>query len=378
MLPELSPDGRSVVFGGVDLSDDGSNLAANLGSDEARPIPGTEGGSYPFWSPDGQSLGFLRGPQAQADRCRGWIGRNDLRRYGGSPGRDVEPGRDHRFSAGRNTGLSRVAASGGNPEPVTTPDAARGDTSHRWPLFLPDGRHLLYFATPNAGPQERAVLCVRGRQGKSASGRGRVQRGVSPGAICCFRGSGSSLPSPSIPERALEGKPVAVADGVGSGFGVTRAMFSASADGTLVYVPETAARRSTLEWLDRAGKRLGNRGQPMEFYGTTRASPDGKKPGRRHRGQPGGAGQPLGSGSVRGTRTRLTFGPVRPGARCGRRIPSASRTSARATPASLRGSVHEGGVRGRSGRAGPRALDASARSATCGSRTGRRMEAPWS
>ena len=57
------------------------------------------------------------------------------------------------FSAGRNTGLSRVAAAGGTPEPLTKPDASRGDTSHRWPYFLPDGRHLRLLRDAERGPK---------------------------------------------------------------------------------------------------------------------------------------------------------------------------------------------------------------------------------
>ena len=106
----------------------------------------------------------------------------------------------------------------------------------------------------------------------------------------------------------LSGQPAAIADGVGFGFSVGRALFSASSGGILVYVPRREAPRSTLEWLDRGGKRAGVVGEALEWYQPA-LSPDGK------RLAVGIADDRADQGNIwildlaKGTRTRLTFGP---------------------------------------------------------------------
>ena len=308
-VPELSPDGRTVAFSGVSTDEASPIWLRALGSDDARPIPGTEGASFAFWSPDGRSLGFF------ADRK---LKRIDV--AGGSAttvcdvpdeGRGGTWSQDGTivFAGGRSTGLSRIASTGGTPEPVTKPDPARGDSSHRWPRFLPDGRHLVYFATPNTGRQ--SALFYASSDGKENR---LLVEGASNGAYSqghlLFVQRSTLFAQPFDPGKGrLQGKPIALADGVGSGFGVTRAMFSASADGTLVSVRKPPARRSTLEWLDRAGKRLGNLGQPMEFYDAV-LSPDGKKLAVGIGDTRTDQGNLWVLDLSRGTRTRLTFGPT--------------------------------------------------------------------
>ena len=117
------------------------------GSPQATAIPNTEGANFPFWSPDGKSLGFF------AD---GKLKKLDL--SGGPPqtlceaptGRGGAWNKDGVIlftpSGQLGVGLYRIAASGGTPTQVTFPDRARGEDSHRWPVFLPDGIHFLYLA----------------------------------------------------------------------------------------------------------------------------------------------------------------------------------------------------------------------------------------
>jgi Tol biopolymer transport system component len=308
MLPELSPDGRSVVFGGLSLSDTAPMLLRNLGSDEARPIPGTEGGTYPFWSPDGKSLGFFVARKLKRIDVAGGSAATICDATEAARGGTWSREGIIVFSAGRNTGLTRVAASGGTPESLTKPDAARGDTSHRWPVFLPDGRHLLYYATPNAGPKGALFYAsVDGKENRllvEDATNGAFSRGY-----LLFSRKRKLLAQPFDPTSGrLSGNPVPVVEGVGAGFGVSRAMFSASLDGTLVYLPNPSLQASTLEWLDRGGKRLGSAGESLLWFDPV-LSPDGK------RLAVGLADSQLEQGDiwvldlVRGTRTRLTFGP---------------------------------------------------------------------
>ena len=142
--PTVSPDGSSIAFVGSDAK--GRRLfVRRLGSPEFRAILGTEFASDPFWSPDGQWLAFFaRGKLkkvavdrgAPVDIC------NTSEARGGSWG---QAGTIIFTPHLIDRAVYQVSANGGVPEPVTRLDESRGDNSHRWPVFLPDGVHFLYF-----------------------------------------------------------------------------------------------------------------------------------------------------------------------------------------------------------------------------------------
>jgi hypothetical protein len=138
----ISPDGRMVAY--LLTGPDGQLLwLQSLDSPKAVPLPGTDGASYPFWSPDSRSIGFFAGAKLKRVDARG------------GPVQTICPAADGRggswnsegtivFAPGPSNPLSVVSADGGTPRPITKLDAARNDTSHRWPWFLPDGHHFLY------------------------------------------------------------------------------------------------------------------------------------------------------------------------------------------------------------------------------------------
>ena len=156
--PALSPDGRYLAF--VAISDDRTQRlwVRALDSNVAQPVPGTESGAVPFWSPDSRSIGFFAGRKLKTVPISGGPPQTlcdviDDNGVTGSWNRDNVI----IFSAGNsNAGISRVPASGGQPVTITTLDASREETAHLFPHFLPDGRHFLYFA-------QRARSAFRGR-----------------------------------------------------------------------------------------------------------------------------------------------------------------------------------------------------------------------
>ena len=193
-------------------------------SDPTRPgrFQGPKAGAFPSGRPDGRSLGFFADRKLKRIDVAGGSAADDLRRDRGGPGRDVEPGRVIVFSAGRSTGLSRVAASGGNPEPVTKPDAA----ARRYQLIAGPSsfRTAAIFCTTRRrtrGPRARCSMRPSDGKENRLLARGRVQRGVLPGGTCCSRGSGSCCAQPFDPaQRPLERQP-------GAGRGRASAMASA-------------------------------------------------------------------------------------------------------------------------------------------------------
>ncbi len=154
----LSPDGRTLTM--VAYSTQASNYVLwtyDVGGRRTTSLDGTQGASYPFWSPDGGFIGFfadgklkkvdVSGGQVQV-LCDAPNGR------GGAWNRDGVIV----FTPDSFGGLFRVLAAGGSPVEMTKPDASRSESSHRWPVFLPDGKHFLYLGTNFTGQLEKNAI----------------------------------------------------------------------------------------------------------------------------------------------------------------------------------------------------------------------------
>src|SRR5262249_1932241 len=140
----LSPDGRTLAF--VASTADGRDLLflRPLDSLEARPVPGTEGAAYPFWSPDGHALAFFA--QEKLKRIDVSDGTpQTLCTTAGARGGSWGSAGTIVFSDETGAQMKMVSAAGGEPRPLPLLQSKRGE-SYRWPSFLPDGRHFLYFA----------------------------------------------------------------------------------------------------------------------------------------------------------------------------------------------------------------------------------------
>jgi serine/threonine protein kinase/Tol biopolymer transport system component len=157
--PVVSPDGRRIVFaaqsGGVTRL-----FERRLDSLDATAIAGTEGARQPFWSPDGASVGFFARGRLMKVALDGGVPvvlADALDGRGGawSPGGTIVFAPDMIFS-----GLFQVSAEGGPVSPVTVLDVDQGENSHRWPAFLPDGVHVLFFVRAT-NDQRRGVYVAR-------------------------------------------------------------------------------------------------------------------------------------------------------------------------------------------------------------------------
>ena len=139
----LSPDGAYLAFTAT-VDGKTSVWVRPMNSNDARSLPDTSDAIFPFWSPDSRSIGYFAGNKLKTIEidggasqvvCDVTLGR------GGAWG----PGGVIVFSASPVSALWQVNASGGTPTPLTKLDASQ-HTSHRWPFFLPDGKHFLYLA----------------------------------------------------------------------------------------------------------------------------------------------------------------------------------------------------------------------------------------
>jgi len=274
----ISPDGRTVAF--VAGKPAGKLWVRTLDSASFQQLPDTDGAAFPFWSPDGRSIGFF---------AQGKLKRIDLSNHqsltladaplprGGAWG----VGNAIIFAAAANGPLWRVPALGGTRQPATTIDVSR-EATHRWPVFLPDGQTFLFYIRardPNVNGVYRGSL-DRPREkirvvNSATNTLYSPPHGKHPGELLWAQG-GNLISQPfDTASGRLEGLPAPVLHAGPAGIGPPQlGLFSVSQEGTLVFGRED---RYQLTWYSREGKVLGTIGEP-EFYGAEiRISPDGSK-----------------------------------------------------------------------------------------------------
>jgi eukaryotic-like serine/threonine-protein kinase len=277
----LSPDGRTLAL--IAYSDQANKNVIwihQIGSRSATILPGTEGAAYPFWSPDGRSLGFFaQGKLKTVDVASG----RSPRVLADAPfGRGGTWNRDGiiLFAANVWTGLSRVSASGGTPVQITTPDAAQFQVTHRWPVFLPDGRHYLYLACNFSGRLDKNMIML----GLLDSDEKHILVNASsialyaePGYLIYWRDNGLVAQHFDLRTNSLSGEPHVINDAVQYFPQTNYAAFAVSGN---VLVAQTGAGKgaapSQLTWFDRRGKPLGTVG-PLALVANPKLSPDQRR-----------------------------------------------------------------------------------------------------
>ena len=278
----LSPDGRQIVF--VASADGASRLwLRSLATTTAQPLAGTEGATFPFWSPDGRSIGFFAGSALKR-----------LEVSGGAP-QTLAPAPSSQGGTWNADGvivfapslgpLMRVSATGGAATTLTT--LGPKQASHRWPWFVSDGRRLLFYAF---GTPDTIGIYLGGLDGSAPTrltpaNSGAVYLSEGPGPAGAFREGGwlmwvraGALVAQrlDVAKAALAGETVTLADGVPVD-GSRRSAVSVSATGLVAYRTGTASQ-GQLTWVDRSGTARGTVGDPdANRLRNPRVSPDGRR-----------------------------------------------------------------------------------------------------
>jgi serine/threonine protein kinase/Tol biopolymer transport system component len=297
----ISPDGRTLAFTARDVTGRDLLWVRPIDALEARPLTGTEGAYLPFWSPDSRFIGYFAqdrvlkipaggGPPltlsaAVAARGGTW-GVNDV------------------IVFGTDAGLVRVGAAGGQPVSVSTPE--KGQTVHRFPWFLPDSRHILYYV---GGPEEVSGVYVIATE----TGESRRLTGADSAAVydarsrrVLFVRQGTLLAQPFDPDAlTLAGDPFPVAERLESSAVLGLPAFSLSDTGVLAYGTGSGYAGMQLVWVDRGGKPVGTVGDAAAYRGID-LDPDGRRVAF-HRHDSNAGGDIWVTDLSRGTTSRFTF-----------------------------------------------------------------------
>ncbi len=269
-----SPDGRRLAFAAAPAGGQLQLWVRPLDSLTAQPLAGTEGAGYPFWSPDSHYLGFF---------AEGKLKKIDP---SGGPAQTICDAPDGRggawngdgvivFAPGVFTGISRVSAIGGTPVALTSPPNA-GD-SDRWPSFLPDGKHVLFFSQTGSEKKNRvSVVELASKEVKTVAEIKSNAIYDSSGYLLYQRDGNLVAQHFDAEKFTLSGDAFPIVEQVQFNPNRGNASFSISSDGVLVYQGGAAGRKAQLTWFDREGKLLGTLGGPAEIFGSA-LSPDGKR-----------------------------------------------------------------------------------------------------
>lgn len=303
--PEVSPDGTKIAFAAHAPKERNVIWVRRLDTAAAEKLAGTEGAYRQFWAADGKSIGFFSDGKLRKISASGGpvtILADAPNARGGTWSADnvIVYAPDYRDS------LWKINAGGGQPVRATHLDASKHST-HRWPSFLPDGKHFLFLATNHAGGRREdngiylgSVDSTENRLVLSTDAGGLYSSGY-----LLFHQQNALMAQKFNPASGtLSGESMTLANDVLHDNGTFHTVFSVAEKGVLVYEPGSNAIGDTAAlWMDRNGKVLGPVAEPAAYKGGV-LSPDGKRLAMA-------VGEPKADIWIfdlqHGSRTRLTF-----------------------------------------------------------------------
>jgi serine/threonine protein kinase len=312
----ISPDGRQIAFVVTDAAGSTSLWVRSMDSIELKRLTGTEGASFPFWSPDSKFIGFFASGKLKKIDVNGGPPQILADASGDPRGGSWAPDGTIIFSPSTSSSLLKISSNGGSTSEVTKLDPDIKQYSHRWPQFLPDGKHFIYFGRgENKDAQGIYVASVDSAESKFVLVTTTLARfvpsanGDRDGELLFVR-DGALMSAHFSPSKfEIIGDATPIAQGIlafPTEVGPTAyAAFSTSNTGALIY-REGNRQQTQLVWLDRSGKSEEKLFEPA-IYHEPSLSPDGKKilVGRQDEGPQDLYMLDL----VRGSPQRLTFDP---------------------------------------------------------------------
>ena len=250
-----------------------------VGSQGATSLSNTEGASFPFWSADGRFLAFFADGKLKKMEVAGGPVQTLCDAPSGRGGTWNKDGVIVFAPSGLLlSGLYRISASGGAPARISSPDASRGENTHRWPMFLPDGRHYLYLAANVTGGSDLDGIfmgLLDSNEKRFVVKTSTNAAFAAPGYLLFYRDRTLFGQRFDLNTFGLTGEPLAILKDIQDLPRIARTVFAVSSNGLLFAQKSSEASLSRLVWFDRKGNEVGVVGTP-DIYANVIISRDGR------------------------------------------------------------------------------------------------------
>ena len=272
---EISPDGRRIVINVRETSGKALLWIRSLDSLSMQPLSGTEGGMFPFWSPDSRSIAFFADGKLKRIDVSGGPAQTLCDAGVGAGGAWNDKGVII-FSPDTASSLYRISSSGGVPAKITVFDETRQEVAHKYPQFFPDQKHFLFLA--QSARAENSAIYVGALDSKEikliVNTRAKAEY-TAPGYLFFLRDKSLMAQSFDVNKLTLTGEPFPLVEQVGFNAVIGNAAFSVSENGTLTYMTGSIGGGQPALYA-RDGKRLSSVGPPGEYFNLY-FSPDEKR-----------------------------------------------------------------------------------------------------
>ena len=268
--PKISPDGRYLAFNATDEQGASRIWLRALNALQAQPLPGSEGSGRPFWSPDSTQLGFFADGKLKRIPVAGGPAQTICNAASGADGSWSEDG-VILYDGTANDPIMQVAASGGIPSPLVTPED-ENNAQVGWPQFLPGSRNFLYVTFGANEPKVRIGSLDGGERTTVLAGQSRVEY-APPGHLLYVRENTLVAQGFDADAGEITGQPIPLAENLGIN-NVGLAHFSASRNGVLAFRGGDAGG-GQLVWVDRQGEHEEVETEAGQIFATD-LSPDGR------------------------------------------------------------------------------------------------------
>jgi serine/threonine-protein kinase len=276
----LSPDGAVIAFVGQPSASGSAQLyVQRLNQLHATPLSGTEDANSPFFSPDGEWIGFFAAGKLKKVSITGGATVTLADAPANRGGAWAEDGTIV-FTPGPplDLGVRRVSAAGGKSAALMS--LAEGEVTQRWPQALPGGIGVLYTSSRDLDTYDDATLVVQRLPtgARKAVLRGGSQGRYLPSGPLVYMHKGTLFAVPFDLDRLeVTGQPAPAVEHVMSNATTGSAQFAVSASGTLVYLPgRSTGAGIPVHWMDREGKTTPLRATPANWF-DLHFSPDGRR-----------------------------------------------------------------------------------------------------
>jgi len=253
-----------LVFSAAKSGFAGQLWLRRLDSSATKPLAGTDEAENPFWSPDSRWIAFTSGGKLEKISVDGGTALEIC--YGGSNrGGTWSTDGTILFVPSFASSVYSVSANGGTPHAVTQIDKSLQEITHRWPQFLPDGKHFLFFAR---SPENAMYVGSLGSTARKLILKNSTNAVYSPPGFLLFQRNGNLMAQPFDAQRLeLSGAPMSIAEDVATYNVWQRALFSTSNSGHLAFLSRIDRLLQPV-WTDRSGKILEPLSEPSALIGS--------------------------------------------------------------------------------------------------------------